>query len=80
MPISFEEYLVVWKRWYKCAGMALSQESMHLSTIALAIRQGTAVPKESLDWLLFYTERYNRKYTPFCPGTNGYALTDGRWV
>lgn len=78
--LTFQEYLTVWQRWYKCASMTISKESTHLSTIMRAINDGTPVPKDSLSALCFYVERYNRQYTPFCPGTIGYKLTENHWA
>jgi hypothetical protein len=78
--LTFQEYLNVWQRWYKCASMQFSQENAHLSTITRALNNGVAVPKDSLSALCFYVERYNRQYTPFCPGTEGYKLTENRWA
>ena len=77
--LTFQEYLFVWKRWYKCASMTFSQENFHLSTIISSLSTDTPIPKDSMDALQFYVERYNRHYTPFCPGTAGYKLTENRW-
>ena len=78
--LTFQEYLSVWKRWYKCAAMEISQESFHLSTIIKALKYSTPVPENSHTALNYYLEKYNEQYTPFCPGTEGFKLTEGRWI
>jgi hypothetical protein len=78
--LTFQEYLSVWRRWYKCAAMEFSQENLHLSIIISSLSTDTPIPKDSMPALQFYAERFDRRYSPFCPGTAGYKLTEGRWA